>query len=777
MNERQDLFNGALLHDVGKICHRHLDHRNHSVTGYEFLKNDIKLPNKNVLTQVHYHHAKLLKGAKLPSNSLAYITYFADNISAGIDRREQEDRFGFDRQSPLDSVFNILNGNDEKAVYGKKTFGEEETILYPTSEHKVLDETYYGQILKKLREHLSKDIDNEAFNNSTLQLLESIWSYVPSSTSNAERRDISLFDHSKLTAALAIALYDYLTDNHLTDFKELLYKKTDQVTNSQTFLLVSMDMSGIQDFIYTITSKGALKGLRTRSFYLDLLMEYANDTLLDRVRLTRANLLYSGGGHAYLLMANTEETKNALSKFKDGFNQWLMDIYDISLYLAIGYVPCTSNDLKNIPKGSYEEMFRRLSNELSQSKAHRYAIEDLNELNQRAPLDHDRECVICHRTDGLDENNRCSICQRIEQMSVPIMNECFFGVVSDEDEREGLPLAFGKKLVPLTEQEIKEALLEEKSLRVYSKNKRYMGQSLETALWVGDYQSSNSFTELADGAQGIRRLAVFRADVDDMGQSFVSGFKRGDDDTFVTLSRTSMFSRLMLEYFKKHINTLLQYGRFHLDGTTTVRPRIASVVYAGGDDLFIVGAWQDIIGFSVDLYQSFKKYSAGSLHFSAGIGLFPEKYPIASMADETGRLEEAAKLNPGKNSVAIFDVQESGHVYTWQVFIENVINEKLQLLRDYFSKDSSDISQENTALLYKLHNMVTKRGETINIARLAYLLGRLRPPKEATQKDVDRYETFSKRVFSYLRNDSDAEEFVLAILLYVYLNRKENSHE
>ena len=71
--------------------------------------------------------------------------------------------------------------------------------------------------------------------------------------------------------------------------------------------------------------------------------------------------------------------------------------------------------------------------------------------------------------------------------------------------------------------------------------------------------------------------------------------------------------------------------------------------------------------------------------------------------------------------MAIFDVQNQTCL-PWRLY-ENVINEKLQLLRDYFSKDSSDISQENTALLYKLHNMVTKRGETINIARLAYLLG------------------------------------------------------
>ena len=47
----------------------------------------------------------------------------------------------------------------------------------------------------------------------------------------------------------------------------------------QLFLLYSLDLSGIQDFIYTITSDGALKALRARSFYLELLTEHLVDTM------------------------------------------------------------------------------------------------------------------------------------------------------------------------------------------------------------------------------------------------------------------------------------------------------------------------------------------------------------------------------------------------------------------------------------------------------------------------------------------------------------------
>lgn len=43
-----------------------------------------------------------------------------------------------------------------------------------------------------------------------------------------------------------------------------------------------MDISGIQNFIYSIGDKGALKGLRARSFYLEIMMEHIIDELLEK---------------------------------------------------------------------------------------------------------------------------------------------------------------------------------------------------------------------------------------------------------------------------------------------------------------------------------------------------------------------------------------------------------------------------------------------------------------------------------------------------------------
>ena len=53
---------------------------------------------------------------------------------------------------------------------------------------------------------------NQAQIDSLLNLFEATLSFVPSSTNTKEIADISLAEHSRLTAAFALAIYDYLED-------------------------------------------------------------------------------------------------------------------------------------------------------------------------------------------------------------------------------------------------------------------------------------------------------------------------------------------------------------------------------------------------------------------------------------------------------------------------------------------------------------------------------------------------------------------------------------
>lgn len=160
-----------------------------------------------------------------------------------------------------------------------------------------------------------------------------------------------------------------MKENNETDYEKILYKQAKEFYQKKTFLLYSMDISGIQDFIYTINNKGALKGLRARSFYLEIMMEHLIDELLEKVGLSRANLIYSGGGHAYILMANTEKTKSIIERYEKQVNQWFLEVFQTDLYVGAGYAVCSTKDLENEPAGSYTEIFRGISKNISAKKS------------------------------------------------------------------------------------------------------------------------------------------------------------------------------------------------------------------------------------------------------------------------------------------------------------------------------------------------------------------------------------------------------------------------
>ena len=115
---------------------------------------------------------------------------------------------------------------------------------------------------------------------------------------------------------MGACISEYLRAKGQEDLRGVLFQNETAFRDTQAFLLYSADFSGVQKFIYTIAASDALRTLRSRSFFLDFAMEHYVDELLGACGVSRANLLYSGGGHCYLLLPNTDGVRAAADAWK-----------------------------------------------------------------------------------------------------------------------------------------------------------------------------------------------------------------------------------------------------------------------------------------------------------------------------------------------------------------------------------------------------------------------------------------------------------------------------
>jgi len=105
-------------------------------------------------------------------------------------------------------------------------------------------------------------------------LLACFSSHIPAARVGGVIPDVSLHDHCRITAALAVPLYIYHRET------DTLHRKAVQDQTPDKFLLVSGDFYGTQDFIFSSGGEQQrlrAKLLRGRSFAVSLYSELAAD--------------------------------------------------------------------------------------------------------------------------------------------------------------------------------------------------------------------------------------------------------------------------------------------------------------------------------------------------------------------------------------------------------------------------------------------------------------------------------------------------------------------
>jgi CRISPR-associated protein Csm1 len=128
-------------------------------------------------------------------------------------------------------------------------------------------------------------------------------------------------------------------------------------------------------------------------------------------------------------------------------------------------------------------------------------------------------------------------------------------------------------------------------------------------------------------------------DVDNLGRLFQSGFGER-----ANLSRVASLSFALRLFFEGWLPQLAAPVPSINDATDDLRDHLY-LQYSGGDDVFIVGAWDALPEFARRVRQSLSEYAAGNpqVTLSAGISLAEAGFPLYQAAQQASEAEDSAK--------------------------------------------------------------------------------------------------------------------------------------
>jgi len=536
------------------------------------------------------------------------------------------------------------------------------SIPYPSTESPDL-EKYKKSVKEELEKLQAEDWQN-------LSLLTLILDKYGSCLSFGEL-DIALIDIARSTAAVASALVNN--------------------PEAEDISLIAGDLSGIQKFIYTISSDGALKSLRARSFYLELVAEEIVQQLLEELNLPRTSVIYSGGGNLYLLAPATADTENAVETVKSTFNQWLKDEFQCKIFLGLA---SESFPVVNVSNKSFAGNWDNVIKKVNKQKSRKFIDQIDNLLTPK--VSYEQRCRVCHRddTEDLKQLNKyeddsviaCLTCRAMFELGGKLLGVKAI-IRSSLEQIEGkvytIHFKFGRgnniyyHIFPKWKQIIRDAgtalLVNDWEIEHYQF--RHFDKAAPLLLGnyaaksIDDYNQTIRGEELAELSEGIKRIGYLRMDVDNLGKIFAKGL--GEKHS---LPRLAGLSRQMSYFFKVYLNSLAEDRQKNFItpckmGETLKNAKYLTekdrkdllFIYAGGDDLFISGAWNEIVDFAFDTYQCFREYTGWNkdITLSGGISINEIKYPLYQTARSCGDAEEAAKGN-GRDCLGLF-----GEVFKW----------------------------------------------------------------------------------------------------------------
>lgn len=628
---------------------------------------------------------------------------------------------------------NILSDTNESYVM----FGELKLDIESLNQNKKCDKIIEKSVWDKYIDEVMYELESNKDNYIKIYYIcMKYLSNVPAV--NKENCNVSLFDICKITAAIAKC----------------------QEKNENEFILIKGDLSGIQNFIYKTKKEDALKTLKARSFYLTILQELCSKYIVRRLKLTIANILYSGGGNFYIVAS--KEDVEEFKKITKELSEILLNAHDGELYLALGKVEFTLDNFKD-----FEGIWKKVGDSVGKIKNKRWSEIGLEDNFRKifGPIDKGGKlketCSVCnHISNKLDEEKRCPLCKSYVELIESVRNkryyieqECEFTSVKETYENvSNVFEALGYKIYFANNAD-----------EASGKNNVYCINNFDDRTSNGYVFKSiklitDSLDEVARSSRalGDNKIGIIKLDVDNLGRLFINTKSIGQ---VIGLSRNiSMFFEGFVE--KTIENNYIPTKCKEYLKTKNWKEKI-TIIYAGGDDTFIAGRYDEVFEFAYVIRELFRIFADSKAKtFSAGIGMFNSNFPIIKTAEITEEFLSKGKSTDGKDKVCFL-----GEVFTWKQYLELI---KLKnLIEKIYDNTKSKSIFEKIDKSTKGFKAVFKKGNKninyIKMYRLAYYLRDLRTKenKDLVDSLVEQYESICLSVLT----ESDLSEQAMIIPL------------
>ncbi|HWQ35309.1 MAG TPA: type III-A CRISPR-associated protein Cas10/Csm1 [Blastocatellia bacterium] len=700
MTELESLALGALLHDIGKFQQRACWHENagvkHEAWSLDFIDRHVPIAFQSCRDYVP---------VESPWSAKQQLVARADGLAAAYERdRRPKDEKGSAITEPLEAATEriaLSKAEQERRISKlQQRIVAGENLYYPLkalSLHKAevfplrrsgnsLQQDYAALWDSFISDHQKLPTSSfAAYFDSLIALLHKYTWCIPSAT-YVDYPTISLFDHSRMTAALAVCLAPFAESG---------------ATERPEFLLIEGDLTGIQKFIYQPgfngeeLQEGLARRLRGRSFYVDLLLKTIADFLRERLGLLSVNVLWATGGHFLLLAPNTEEVAQQLREARQTINRFLLDEFAGAVNIIIADLAASREGMKDF--GKLRDRLGRRTARLKQQSFHTYLDADcwLMPLRDSVCVDTGRD--LTQEQIAISNVVQQKIRPREDDEELPLrprsQNSLLFDVIGRSLTRvQTLQLRRKSDWQPglthyrapqsVTEAERLTGAAENVLLEFSALNRCWLLSSeiqpvsaADLCLRLADDRNAQIEFIPAGAASGLcavgfelyagyvptrqgeivrfgelarlpkengaaEFLGVLRMDVDNLGLIFAKGYAEGERP----ISKIANLSRMLEWFFSGYLNSLLQ-------------GRNVYTTYAGGDDLFLIGAWDDVLATAAAIQQEFSAFCGQhqELHLSGAITLCKAKYPTGLAAQETGEKLDAVAKAEDKNALAFLE--------------------------------------------------------------------------------------------------------------------------